>query len=57
VPQTYGFIDGDLLARFLELDPSSSKVNIALQGTKTAESLEMDYADLRRLVEELQITQ
>lgn len=53
--QSSGFLDGDLLARFLELDAASPKMKTILDGTKRAEALELDHAQLRELIEELQI--
>lgn len=52
-PQASGFIDGDLLSRFLELDPSSPLVRRVLEGTKTAERLDLTYTELKHLIEEL----
>ncbi|PVF94630.1 hypothetical protein CPB86DRAFT_765387 [Serendipita vermifera] len=57
VPQSYGFIDGDLLSRFLELEPDSSEVEKVLKGTREAEKLDQEYTELRSLIEELHAMQ
>ncbi|KAG8793975.1 hypothetical protein FRC16_010750 [Serendipita sp. 398] len=57
IPQASGFIDGDLLLRFLELESDSPLVKKILNGTKRAERLDMEYGELREFIEELQTTQ
>jgi hypothetical protein len=55
--QSYGFIDGDLLSRFLELEPDTPEVEKVLKGTKSAEKLDQEYTELRSLIEELHAMQ
>ncbi|KDQ09897.1 hypothetical protein BOTBODRAFT_147991 [Botryobasidium botryosum FD-172 SS1] len=49
-----GFIDGDYVESFLELDPASPEVEKILQGENKFEALDKTYAEVGRAVEELQ---
>lgn len=49
-----GFIDGDYVESFLELDPASPEVEKILQGENKFEALDKTYAEVGRAIEELQ---
>lgn len=55
IPQTFGFVDGDLLARLLEVE-EDGVIKKVLEGSISAERLELEWRELRGLVEELQST-
>jgi len=55
VPQTFGFVDGDLLSRLLEVE-KDEVIKRVLEGSNPAERLELEWRDLRSMVEELQST-
>ncbi|KIM30042.1 hypothetical protein M408DRAFT_22463 [Serendipita vermifera MAFF 305830] len=55
VPQTFGFVDGDLLARTLDIE-EDAVIKGVLEGSTSAEQLGLEWRELRGLVEELQST-
>jgi hypothetical protein len=52
-PQTFGFVDGDLLARLLEIE-DDGLIKKVLEGSSSAERLGLEWQGIRTLVEELQ---
>jgi hypothetical protein len=52
-PQTFGFVDGDLLARLLEIE-HDGLIKRVLEGSNSAERLGLEWRDIRTLVEEIQ---
>ena len=52
-PQSYGFIDGDILSHALELEPDSAMAKRLLNGSKQAEKLDMTFSEVRSLLEEV----
>lgn len=53
IPQTSGFVDGDLLARLLEIEQDGLMKKV-VEGSNFAERLGLEWRDIRTLVEELQ---
>jgi len=52
-PQTFGFVDGDLLARLLDIE-QDGVIKKVMEGTNAAERLSLKWKEVRSLVEELQ---
>lgn len=52
----FGFLDGDLLERFLDYHPSSPEISRILAGKNEAENIQTTYTKLRSVVEALRNT-
>ena len=50
----FGFLDGDLLERFLELHPESQTYQKVMKGNSPAEELQLSAEKLRGILETMQ---